>query len=1100
MTFEIKHNNKKYLYDNYLNQINDIKFTYREVDVITCIVKNRGEKKIANLLSISPKTINTHIHNIALKIGQGSREFIIDFIEKSGKLQFIKKYYLYILAQSSFDKKLIQISKTINTNKIKYHILAENLNANEKLVLAQLKTNLALANLEYCKNSKECEHSLHIIKPNLLSQQIKGDIFLILDLSEAADFNIESNIEIVDLYTDYYLGVFLILQKLINKKETKEIYEDFKKDCEIIKSSWEGNTQATILPNHFLDLDKYRSIIRKPIFSLILVCTILVIGAILQNVTVTHNPNKLNINSYDFPLPHQNILLKRTDLLEKIDKKLNEKGGIRTVVLVGPGGAGKTTISYQYARTKNKKSSLTWKINAETKETIIFSLKQLAYSICKTEEEKQELTTILYNKNEKEKEQKLFEFLKTKITKFPNWLVIFNNVRTFKDIQDYFPHDSSIWGDGKIIITTRDSNISSNNYINPDNVIHIGGLTSDEKLELFNKVITNCDPSSKNIKLTNNEFLEKLPPYPFDISLAATYLKVEKISYNKYLKEISEHREGFLAAQKAILNDIGEYNQTRYDIVTFSVKNLINIHHDFKDLLLFISLIDSKNISKDLLMAYKDEFVVSKFIHELKKFSLIREQSPATSLSPATFSIHHTTQQIILAYLTTLLNLDKNSEQLKYMSVALENYMSNELKIPNSTKISLLVVHFEMFLNHPKLINKIILANLNRKLGVYYFRTARYKEAKECFETALIIYEKNYGLNDINTAKVLSRLGSLYRNTGSYKKSKEHFEKALKIFEANYGKENISTIEIYTYLGSLYRSMGDYGRAKEYLELSLKVYERSYGRDNIETARVLAYLGSNYKNTGDYKKAQEFLSQALEVYKKYYGDDHVQTAWTLGRLGNVYRHIGECSKAKDLLTQTLIVYKKYYGENCIETAWILSHLGSVNASLGDNKEAQSNINQSLAIYKKHLDPNHVTIAWVLFHLGNVNINLGNFERAQQLLEKTLIIYRENYGNRHIRTAGVLNALGKTYLLKDNLEKAEGLINQALEIFEYNQHPDKYICLENLAEVNLRKSVQEESKGNIHQSGLLKKQSADYLKKSLEIIKISFPEDSFIHVY
>jgi tetratricopeptide (TPR) repeat protein len=1094
MAFEIGRNNKKYLYDTYLNQINDIKFTYREVDVIACILHNRGEKKIARLLSISPNTINTHIHNIALKIGQGTREFIIDFIEKSGKLKFIKQYYLHLLVQSSFDKRLAHISKTININKIIYSLESENLNDNETLTLIQLKDDLKAANFISCTTAQENGYKLHVIKSNLILHQVKGTICLILDNCEPDNFNIPPNMEIVDLSKDYYQGAFLLLQILCDKKEIKEIYEDFRKDCEIIRNSWEGNTQDNISHNSFLN--KPRLIIRKPIFFLIcLGSIILVIWIIVQNFIVTHNTIKLN--SYDFPLPHQDILLKRTILLEKIDKKLNEKGSIRTIVLVGAGGAGKTTMAYQYARTQNKKSSLIWKINAETKDTIIFSLNQLAYSICKTEEERQELTIILHTKNEKERERKLFEFLKAKITKFPNWFIIYNNVRTFKDIQEYFPHDASVWGSGKIIITTRDSNIAYNSYITSDNVIHIGELTSDEKLELFNKVINDSPSNSEVIKLPDSKFLEKLPPYPFDISLAANYIKVEKISYDKYIKELLEHKEEFLSTQKTILNYIGEYNQTRYDIVTLSVKNIINIHPDFKDLLLFISLINSENISKDLLVAYKDEFIVSKLLHELKQFSLIHEQLPATNTSTATFSIHNTTQHIILAYLTRLLNLDQNTKQLKDMSKILEDYISNEQKIPNSSKMSVLVAHTEMFLNSPKLIDQIILANLSMKVGTYYFHMAHYKEAKERFEKALTIYEKHYGLDNINTAKVLIRLGSVYRNTGDYRKSKDFLERAQKIYEANYGKENINTIEIYTYLGSIYRNIGNYKKAKEYLELSLAIYEKNYGKDNIETARVLAYLGSTYKNTGEYKKAKSLLNQALVIYKKYYGHEHVQTAWVSGRLGNVYRGTGNYSEAKNLLTQALTVYKKYYGENCIETAWILSHLGCVNAALKNKTEALNNINQSLAIYKKHLNPDHVTIAWVLFCSGYVNINLGDYKIAQQLLEEVLPVYKENYGNNHIQTASVLNALGKVYLLKNNLENSESLIKQALEIFEHNQHPDKYICLENLAELYLRKSNEEKSKGDIYKSKVLKKQSDDYFEKAIGIIKTSFPEGSFI---
>ena len=78
MSLEISLNKKKDLYENHLSKIGDIKFTFREIDVITCVMHNRGEKKIASLLQISPRTVGTHLHNIMLKLGQNSRESIID--------------------------------------------------------------------------------------------------------------------------------------------------------------------------------------------------------------------------------------------------------------------------------------------------------------------------------------------------------------------------------------------------------------------------------------------------------------------------------------------------------------------------------------------------------------------------------------------------------------------------------------------------------------------------------------------------------------------------------------------------------------------------------------------------------------------------------------------------------------------------------------------------------------------------------------------------------------------------------------------------------------------------------------------------------------
>ena len=80
---------KEELYKHHLFEISGVKFTLREMDIISCILHNRGEKKIATLLSISYKTVSAHVHNIMNKLSHSSREYIIDYIEKSGKLQII---------------------------------------------------------------------------------------------------------------------------------------------------------------------------------------------------------------------------------------------------------------------------------------------------------------------------------------------------------------------------------------------------------------------------------------------------------------------------------------------------------------------------------------------------------------------------------------------------------------------------------------------------------------------------------------------------------------------------------------------------------------------------------------------------------------------------------------------------------------------------------------------------------------------------------------------------------------------------------------------------------------------------------------------------
>ncbi|MFU7503333.1 MAG: helix-turn-helix transcriptional regulator, partial [Candidatus Tisiphia sp.] len=135
------------IFSKKLNEIGGIKFTPREIDIIACIIHNRGDKKIATLLVISPRTVETHIRSIMQKLGNNSREYIIDLVRKSGKLQCITKYYLHLLAQNLFERQLQKIRKIINRQDCSCLLHYTKINKNEEDLLKRLKEHLKTANI-----------------------------------------------------------------------------------------------------------------------------------------------------------------------------------------------------------------------------------------------------------------------------------------------------------------------------------------------------------------------------------------------------------------------------------------------------------------------------------------------------------------------------------------------------------------------------------------------------------------------------------------------------------------------------------------------------------------------------------------------------------------------------------------------------------------------------------------------------------------------------------------------------------------------------------------------------------------------------------------
>jgi DNA-binding CsgD family transcriptional regulator len=198
--------NAKYEIYGYLQEIKGVKFTSREVDVISCILHNRGEKKIAYLLSISHKTVGSHVHNIMNKIGKSNRDYVIDFIESSGKLELFKQYYLHLLLYNAFEKALSKIGNLNKKQEKYYWILDEEL-------FKELSSQLELANIILTDNKQ--------------------------DVESGKELKLEKD-------GDYYLNVLNIVRDIKGNAAIDGIIHDFKQERAALEKSLKTLGQNTI--------------------------------------------------------------------------------------------------------------------------------------------------------------------------------------------------------------------------------------------------------------------------------------------------------------------------------------------------------------------------------------------------------------------------------------------------------------------------------------------------------------------------------------------------------------------------------------------------------------------------------------------------------------------------------------------------------------------------------------------------------------------------------------------------------------------------------------------------------------------------------------
>ena len=1129
-----------------------IVFTRRELDVLACLIGGRPSKKIAILLSISPKTVEAHVYNIMEKLGCHSRDLILEEIEHTPLFIPLKKHYLSLLLETEFIDKLKKIAKISLSHTPNALIIFED--QGEKHThsfLSRMEQDLRLAGINIvdpvgknkidyviCNTKIEYLVGRKSLSKHTLSEHIiitpRESIFLI----QAEKGNKLHLIEQSDVHYIYYghslseeypFLIFEVLSYLLPTVPISKLISDFKGHwCLIANTISTEVNQINPFPQEnlshlFLKIRQYFG--RYKIF-------LWMVGGLLLSFAVFkyYHSTPLIVSPYlsvrsDLELPTNNNILNRVVLLKEIDKKFNSLRNIQTVVLLGMGGTGKTILARQYLQKQD--DALVWELNAETTESLKDSFASLGYSLAQNESEKRDTEQIKKIDDSTERTRQLMHFIKRKMRSFSPWILLFDNVENLQELRHFFPTDFHNWGVGRILITTVNQHITHSSYINPKNIITMPLLTDEEKFSFFNKIIDQKLISKDHVK----RFLKVIPSFPLDVAIAAHYIKHARISYKKYLDQLLAGDASFENSQIIFLKETSGYTKTRYSIIASSLKRLIEKNPDCIVPLLLIGMIGANQIPKELIDCCNNQNVADQFIYHMIKHSLILHKN--NGMSAGFLSVHRSTQQIILQYLMEVLGEQEIQKCASKIVEAIEYYSEIVISRLDSTEMQYLSGHLLTLLKHSKFLNSQTKGSVESQVGYLCYYLDDFFKAHLFLEKGLSNLSQYYGKkSNQRIAKTLAYLGIVFRKLGDtkkslsflkgsanlymtkfphdqlglawpllhlgwtyidenqYEKAQEVLEQSIAIYNKHYGSNHPYIAWGLAYLGDVYRMLGYVQKALDFYEKSLSFCKKLYGNHHCKTLEVSTYLGFLYKYSGQYDKSYRILKNLPKIYNEKFPKNHDKIGLSLVYLGDLYRVIGLHKKSANFLKQGWEHCLQYYGPQHIRTAWSMVYFAQLFLDEGKYIEAQKMLEQAVQIYAQHSYQNNKITAWVMRFLANTYKYLGEFEKSENLFEKSLIRFDRKDDNSFVEYGQILRDFGHMYFLKGDFKKAKILINKGMAILKQNKHPDVYTCLEYLADLYVEKS-----KINNQNKYIFLLQAHDYFKQAMSIARTILPANS-----
>jgi tetratricopeptide (TPR) repeat protein len=237
-------------------------------------------------------------------------------------------------------------------------------------------------------------------------------------------------------------------------------------------------------------------------------------------------------------------------------------------------------------------------------------------------------------------------------------------------------------------------------------------------------------------------------------------------------------------------------------------------------------------------------------------------------------------------------------------------------------------------------------------------------------------------VNDKNRSILLHTLGILNQGFGDYDEALKQYQKSLEIKEKIGDIKGVSS-SLHN-IGAIYQDKGDYDEALKQYQKSLEIKEKIGDIKGVSYS--LHQIGMIYQDKGDYDEALKQYQKSQEIKEKI--GDIKGVSSSLHQIGMIYQDKGDYDEALKQYQKSQEIDEKIGDIKGVSSS--LHNIGAIYQDKGDYDEALKQYQKSLEIKEKIGDIAGAALS--MAQMGTLYFAQNEFETALKLFIQALVTF------------------------------------------------------------------------------------------------------------